>query len=380
MFNKIDLGELLELTRVKAEIDPLRTYKLVTIRMNNNGITEREQKLGSEIASSGYIARKGQFMCSKIDARNGALGILPEYLDSAVVTNDFLTFNINNDLVLTEYLEYYSRTYTFNRACLDASEGSTNRKRLKIDRFFKTQIPLPDLTTQNLLIEKIESIKSKSEKISELHTAQVKDYQNLLYSKYIDITKDCPTEKMGVVAPIVRRPVEVEMEESYPELGIRSFGKGTFHKPPVNGIDVGTKKLYYIKADDLMFSNVFAWEGAIAVAKEEDNDRVGSHRFISCVPDPNKVLPHFLCYHFLTPSGMEDIQLASPGGAGRNKTLGLTKLEKIEVPIPSLEAQLEFQMLLAKTKQMKVHIEKTKEDLDELFPALLDKAFKGELV
>jgi hypothetical protein len=48
---------------------------------------------------------------------------------------------------------------------------------------------------------------------------------------------------------------------------IRSFGKGTFHKPPLSGSDVGTKRLYRIEPGDLLFSNVFAWEGAIAIAQ-----------------------------------------------------------------------------------------------------------------
>ena len=36
------------------------------------------------------MARRGQFILSRIDARNGALGIVPSELDEAIVTNDFL--------------------------------------------------------------------------------------------------------------------------------------------------------------------------------------------------------------------------------------------------------------------------------------------------
>ena len=70
---------------------------------------------------------------------------------------------------------------------------------------------------------------------------------------------------MAEVAPIVRRKVEVDVDGKYPELGVRSFGKGTFHRPVSNGIDVGTKKLYSIEPGDLVFSNVFSWEGAISI-------------------------------------------------------------------------------------------------------------------
>ena len=78
---------------------------------------------------------------------------------------------------------------------------------------------------------------------------------------------------MREVAPIVRRDVVVNHQSSYAELGIRSFGKGTFHKPTLSGIELGSKRVYSIEPGDLLFSNVFAWEGAIAVAKPEDTGR-----------------------------------------------------------------------------------------------------------
>jgi len=185
---------------------------------------------------------------------------------------------------------------------------------------------------------------------------------------------------MKKVAPIIRRPVQINAENLYPELGIRCFGKGTFHKPALSGLEVGTKKLFQIKTGDLVFSNVFAWEGGIAVAQEEDNNRYGSHRFISCDCDLEQVLPEYLNFHFLTPKGLEEIVRCSPGGAGRNKTLGLKKLEAIEVPVPDIEEQRKFVALLHQFKQLeKQRIEREKE-LSELIPSLLDKAFKGELV
>jgi type I restriction enzyme S subunit len=184
---------------------------------------------------------------------------------------------------------------------------------------------------------------------------------------------------MKEVAPIIRRPVILKDEALYPELGIRCFGKGTFHKPALTGTEVATKKIFQIKTGDLVFSNVFAWEGGIAVAKEEDNDRYGSHRFISCVANEEKVLAKFLFYHFLSQKGLEDINACSPGGAGRNKTLGLDKLMKILVPVPSLELQKEFVELLEKTNSIKEHHKQTEQELTELMPSLLDKVFKGEL-
>src|SRR5690606_35639235 len=131
----------------------------------------------------------------------------------------------------------------------------------------------------------------------ELRVAQAKDINNLLFSKYTELIEDADWLPMKEVAPIIRREVKLNDEELYPELGIRCFGKGTFHKPALTGLEVGTKKIFQIKEGDLVFSNVFAWEGGIAVAKEDDNDRYGSHRFISCVANKEKALAEFLCFH-----------------------------------------------------------------------------------
>jgi type I restriction enzyme S subunit len=184
---------------------------------------------------------------------------------------------------------------------------------------------------------------------------------------------------MGEVAPLVRRAVEVDPFGIYPELGIRSFGKGTFHKPALSGLEIGDKRIFRIEVGDLLFSNVFAWEGAIAVAKREDAGRFGSHRFISCVPKPGVATSPFLCFYFLTTEGLSLIGAASPGGAGRNRTLGLDSLAAIEVPVPSFENQQWFDELQSKVDVLKHVQAETATELDALLPSILDKAFKGEL-
>lgn len=183
---------------------------------------------------------------------------------------------------------------------------------------------------------------------------------------------------IGEVSPIVRRHFEPEKDVDYIEIGIRSFGNGTFQKPPVKGKLIDHKNLYKMNEGDLVFSNVFSWEGAIALASKKDDVCIGSHRFITTVPDKQKVHPEFILYHLLSPKGMEDINKASPGSAGRNKTLGMTKLEKILVPVPDIEKQNDFVKLLHKVNAINEFGKESELELKVLFPSVLDKAFKGE--
>ena len=363
----------------QVSINPFDEYKLIKLRLYQNGVELRENKKGNELGSKQYIARKGQFIISKIDARNGAMGIVPENLNEAVVTGDFLLFDFNEKIVDGKYFDFYTRLNSFDRQCKHCSEGSTNRVRLKVDKFLNLSISLPSIPEQQRIVTRIENVKQRIEQIEKLREEQTKDIKNLLFSKYTDLIEVAEWLPMKEVAPIIRREVKLNDEALYPELGIRCLGKGTFHKPALTGLEVATKKIFQIKQGDLVFSNVFAWEGGIAVAKEDDNDRYGSHRFISCVADKEKALEEFLCFHFLSPKGLEDINACSPGGAGRNKTLGLDKLMKIKIPVPDITLQVEFVELLHKVNAIKEQQTETEKELTQLMPSLLDKAFKGEL-
>jgi type I restriction enzyme S subunit len=79
------------------------------------------------------------------------------------------------------------------------------------------------------------------------------------------------------VMRLQRRWVNPEPNALYTEIGIRSFGRGVFHKPERPGAALEGKRVLRICKDDLIFNTVFAWEGAIAVASESEDDKIGSH-------------------------------------------------------------------------------------------------------
>jgi len=376
----VPLGDAISKSDAWIEIDPVKTYKEVTVRLWGRGVTLRGEKQGSQIGSNRRIkVHPGQFILSRIDARNGAFGLIPDELDGAIVSNDFPLFQVREDKLVPEFLGWLSRTHAFVFACKMASEGTTNRVRLKENKFYEIKLPLPSLLEQRAIVAKIEQFASKIEERRKLQKEVEEENNAMLKSAFKGLLKGTDWYSMRKVAPIIRRPVDIKPEEFYPELGVRSFGKGTFHKKALSGYEVGTKRLYWIYPEDLVFHNVFSWEGAVAVAKEEDQNRVGSHRFITCVPKEGKATSDFLRFYFLTQEGLYKIGQASPGGAGRNRTLGLKKLEAIEVPVASYEKQLWFNNLQAKVNHLKALQAQTAAELDALLPSILDRAFKGGL-
>lgn len=184
--------------------------------------------------------------------------------------------------------------------------------------------------------------------------------------------------RLGEIAPLVRRPVEIDRNATYPELGLRSYGKGTFHKPALLGAEVGNKRLFQIKAGDLLFSNVFAWEGAVAVARPEDDGRYGSHRYITCVVDSTQADSAFLFRYLTTPAGISSLTLASPGGAGRNKTLGLGALADITVPLPPLAEQRKISQIFDGADAKLRVLDSKRAACEALKRGLMQKLLTGE--
>lgn len=154
------------------------------------------------------------------------------------------------------------------------------------------------------------------------------------------------TYRVDEVLTLVRRPVEVDPAKTYREIGIRSFGKGIFHKEPVAGATLGSKRVFEIHPGELVFSNVFAWEGAVAVSTDAEQGMIGSHRFMTYQVKPEIADRHYLKYYFQSEQGLTLIRRASPGSAGRNKTLGIDAFAAQEVTLPAVETQRRIARLL----------------------------------
>ncbi|ERK61192.1 MULTISPECIES: restriction endonuclease subunit S [Oscillospiraceae] len=144
----------------------------------------------------------------------------------------------------------------------------------------------------------------------------------------------------------VERPVEVKPNELYTQIGIRSHGKGLFYKEPVTGAALGNKSVFWIEPDCFIVNIVFAWEQAIGKTTQSEVGMIGSHRFPMYRPVSDRVDVDYLISYFLTKRGTDILEAASPGGAGRNKTLGQDRFLKSKVILPPIEEQHKIAAIL----------------------------------
>lgn len=145
----------------------------------------------------------------------------------------------------------------------------------------------------------------------------------------------------------VEVPVNVEPDKEYVQIGIRSHGKGLFYKEPVLGKALGNKQVFWIQPNCFILNVVFAWEQAITKTTENEIGMIGSHRFPMYRPKNDLVDINYLIYNFLTKRGTDILEAASPGGAGRNRTLGQERFLKSKITLPTLPEQQKIAAILS---------------------------------
>ncbi|EBW2855892.1 restriction endonuclease subunit S [Salmonella enterica] len=360
-----------------------QVYRMLGMRSKIGGPFIRETKSGSEISAAKLNKVKaGDFIYSRLFAWQGSFGLVPEVMDGCYVSNEFPLYELDTSKVIPEYLVYWFGLPHVQKMVEADCSGSTpgTRNRFKEIFFERLDIELPSIEQQKSIVKSIQLLEQKRSAVIDLRSTVLADAQAMLSSAFHKIIEGAVYKPMSAVAPIVRRQIEITVDGEYPELGARSFGKGIFHKPTLIGAELDWQKLYTVHSGDLVLSNIKAWEGAIAAAGDKDHGRVGSHRYITCVPVEGVTTANFLAFYLLTQEGIEQVQAASPGSADRNRTLAMKRLEKIKVPVPDYDKQLWFNQLQSYVEKIKQAQSENATELEALMPSILDKAFKGELV
>jgi type I restriction enzyme, S subunit len=388
----VTLGDVLRRSEQIIPLDPESTYKEVTVRINGKGVVERRQVQGIEIAADRrYQVKSGQFIISRIDARHGASGLIPDELDGAVVTNDFPLFDVAEDRLDVGFLGWMSKTGSFVELCKRASEGTTNRVRLSEGRFKALSISLPPLDEQRRIVARIEELAAKvaaaratrQDSEHEL-VAFGKSYANAVFGKVNAQTRPLSDVCVIITDGTHQTPRYVFdgaiflsaqnikpfrfMPEVHRKVSHEDFAGYTARNKPMRG--------------DVLLTRVGAGIGEAAVVDQEIEFAI----YVSLAlirPDPRVLIPEYLVQWLNSPIGRSHSRVNTLGKGHSQGNLNLNLLRSFPIPIPTLEKQrhivAELDAVQAKINEVKALQTETAAELNALLPAILDKAFKGEL-
>ncbi|MEW5831686.1 MAG: restriction endonuclease subunit S [Campylobacterota bacterium] len=193
------------------------------------------------------------------------------------------------------------------------------------------------------------------------------------------IPTDWNLHRIDEVLTRVRKPLEVKPDEKYQEIGIRSHGKGLFYKDFTTIDEIGDKSVFWVEPDCFIVNIVFAWEQAIGKTTENEKGMIASHRFPMYKPQKNILDLDYLVYLFKSKRGKYLLELASPGGAGRNKTLGQGEFAELQIPLPPFSEQEKIAHILTTWDEAIVKQEELIREKEQLKKGLMQKLLSGEI-
>lgn len=381
------LGQLLQKSSETTRIRFDEQYREITVKMHGKGASLRRKVLGSEIASdTRFVARSGNLILSRIDARNGAVAIVGDELAGAVVTNDFPMFSFDTTLVDPMYFASIIKSSQFIQLCTEASKGSTNRVRIDESLFLNLEISLPGLPEQSRIAKELEQLFKLVSLASGFQSKIASDFENLLISlaHREDLSPEEKTAqgwrrvKLGEVMILDSDFVKVDPMLKYKTAGCYSYARGLFHKEPVAGLTIQSPFLFRMRAGQFTYLKLKAFEGSFAFVSEEFDGCYVSNEYPMFSMDPTKARAEWLFAFFKSPRTWAKLASSSKGIGARRERVNPTALLAQEIWLPPLTEQDKIAQILQAKRKFEA-FDSFERDAETLRRSILSKAFRGEL-
>ncbi|MCX2682879.1 restriction endonuclease subunit S [Campylobacter sp. MIT 21-1685] len=383
-FPLVRIGNFLFRNKTSINIQDNKEYKRVTIKTKGQGVFLRDILQGSNIGTKNqFLIKKGQFLISKIDARNGAFGVVSDDVDNAVITGNFWTYDIDITQVNAHFLTLLTTMGSFIEFCESCSGGTTGRHYLDENKFLNANIPLPPLEIQQEIVNKIENIKNQIkalqeeekrlkneieayiyivlglEKKEQTQTQKVfvvnfKDLERwditynqanqhtkgqILFESIENITIYMQRGKTPIYSNVKKYPVIAQKCVQWSGLEIQ---KSLFINP--DSLASYAKERFLQDDDILLNSTGIGTLGRVVLYKNKDNPyniAVADGHITVIRFDTQRILPQYF-YHYFSSELIQDKIEEYATGSTKQKELSLSLIKQIKIPLPPLEIQQEI--------------------------------------
>lgn len=149
-----EIGSILAETRRPVELLDNELYQLVTVKRRNEGVVARASLKGKDILVKNYFGIKsGDYLISKRQVVHGANGIVPESLDNAVVSNEYLVVT-DSDEITAKFWTVISKRHQMHKLFFISSYGVDIEKLVFDVTDWKSRvITIPDITEQSAITD-----------------------------------------------------------------------------------------------------------------------------------------------------------------------------------------------------------------------------------
>jgi type I restriction enzyme S subunit len=373
------LGEVLTERRETPDSNDLDSGRVKIVEKISFGTGQIQLRSNGSTKTGMILVRPGDLLVSGINAAKGAIAIYDESAsEPAAATIHYGAYIPNRENVDIHFLWWMLRSRFFQELLFEYVPGGIKTE-LKAKRLLPIPVPLPPIAEQKRIVARIEELAAQIHGASTLQQQVVAEIETLVISIHLQLSSK-RVKNIGQFLMLDEDKVAISPTEDYPQVGVRSFAGGLFPKASTSGTETTYKTYNRLYDGALVLSQVKGWEGAVAVCS---SDLAGwfvspEYRTFRCIP--GEASPDYLATLVRTEWFWGRLKNATRGVGARRERTRPEQFIAIEIPIPDLERQKIGEHLFAEIDRFKPLQTETAAELDALLPAILDRAFKGELL
>lgn len=394
---KVRLGEVLRQIHRPEAVDATKVYRLLGVRWYGQGLFVREEKLGAEIAAHRvYSVRSGDFVYNRLFAWKGSFAVAGPEVTGACVSSEFPCFRATATRLDPQFLFWYFRQERAWAQVLGLSTGATptSRNRLKESAFLAMEIPLPPVVEQRQLVARVEELAAKIYAARTIRQQAAEHAEKLMASSVARLCSfsTCTSTPVSALLGTARLQNGKSVKSSDAGNGVRCLtlsairrGRIDVHdsKPvPLTATEAGP---FLARKGDVLIvrgngSKVLC--GQAGLVMDDCDLLVFPDLLIRASLQTERVLPEFFVAMWNSPRIRLHIEEKAKTTSGIWK-INHGHITSTAVLLPSLADQrrimTEVNALQDEVERLKLLHAETASDLDALFPAVIEDAFKKGL-
>jgi type I restriction enzyme, S subunit len=388
----VRLGDVMHHRKEFVTIDDLTTYRRPRVKLHVQGIVLRDEVPGALVKTKKQqVCKVGELLVAEIDAKVGGFGIVPKALDRSIVSSHYFLFGNDESRLDRTFLDFFIRTPMFREQV--EAQGSTNYAAIRPSDVLNYEIPLPSLAEQRRVVARIEELSVQIHEARKLRQQAAAEADRLLLSHAAAVfsrlsERHLPREFGSFLPHVTSGPrnwakhYEAEGPRFYRAQDIGPDGSvidnsKVFIAPPPGA----QGRSATLQTGDLMPVITGATVGRAAIFRKGlEPGFVSQHVAICRLPSAD-VNPEFALWGLRNPIGQAQL-LGQRYGQGK-PGLNLANIRALRLPVPPLVDQCrvvaELNAVQAEANVLERLQAEAAAELDALLPAVLDRAFKGEL-
>ena len=372
----VELSEVCQVSKTKVAPEDIQhgTSYVGLEHINPDGFYVSEFIKAGELKSPKNVFKPGQILFGKLRPylRKTAVAVSTGICSTDVIVLD------PKDVVSPQYLTYFLRQDSIVQLATERCSGA-NLPRISPKELMQFEMPLPPLEEQ----KRIAGILDEADRVRKKTQALIDKYDELAQSLFLDMFGDLrrhPKEAIKDVVKFIdyRGKSPNKVDSGIPLLTAKNVKVGYISEEPREYIPVDEYEEWMVRGFPKTGNVLFTTEAPLGQAALLPHyDKVAIAQRLICFQPNESLESNYLLHTILSPFFQGELNRRATGSTA--KGIRSKELAKIEIPIPPLYVQNQFAERVQAIKVQKAQAQVSLAQEDDLFEALLQKAFKGEL-